>query len=375
MLTIQQLDLQNKSLVQQFLKLPFRIYAHTPQWVPPFNVDVSLMLNKNKHPFYEHSDADFFYAEEGGRIVGRIAVLENRSFNQYHHTKKANFYLFECEDNPEAAHLLFERCFDWARKRGLEEIVGPKGFSAFDGYGILTQGFDQRQMMNMANYNLAYYPALVEANGFETEVDFLDFYANAADFHMPEKVHQIVERVLQRGTFKVHQFKSKSDLRAWAPRIGRAYNECFVNNWEYYPFTEREIKFMIDNLITAAVPRLMKIITHEERLVGFSLGFPDVSLAMQRARGSLNPISIVDLLLELRRSKWISMNGGGILPEFQGRGGNALLYVELEKSVREMNFEHVELTQNADTAAMMRQDILRMGAKVYKVHRVYRCKL
>ena len=372
MITFATLDTADKSLTTQFVRLPFRIYRDIPQWVPPFDADVRLTLNRKKHPYYEHSDAALFYAEEDGRMIGRLAVLENRPFNKHHGTHKANFYLFECENDLEAARGLFERAFDWARQRGLNEINGPKGFSAFDGYGLLVEGFEQRQMMNMANYNPPYYQDLIEALGFEKEVDFVDFYLKASDFRMPEKVHQIAERVVQRGSFQVQQLKSKAELRKWAHRLGEAYNQSFINNWEYYPFSDREIQFIADNIMTVAVPKLIKLITHQERVVGFSLGFPDISAAMQRAQGRLNPLTILDILLELRRSKWISLNGGGVLPEFQGRGGNALLYVELEKSVRSMNFEHAEMTQNADTASMMRQDIERMGGHAYKVHRIYK---
>jgi len=133
MLTIEKVDLQSKAQINRFVRLPFRLYANCPQWVPPFISDIEAMLNKKKHPFYEHSDGDFFIAVKDGRDVGRIAALENRPFNQYHQTKDAEFYLFECEDDQEAANALFNQVFEWARQRGLNHVVGPKGLSPFDG--------------------------------------------------------------------------------------------------------------------------------------------------------------------------------------------------------------------------------------------------
>jgi hypothetical protein len=164
-------------------------------------------------------------------------------------------------------------------------------------------------------------------------------------------------------------------LRAWAKRIGQAYNQAFVNNWEYYPLTEREIAFLLENLLTVADPRLIKVITHEDDAVGFLFGFPDLSAALQRARGRLLPFGLVDLLLEMRRTKWVALNGAGILPQFQGRGGNALLYSEMEKTIREYNFLHADLTQVAETAVQMRNDLLNLGGKPYKNHRVYMRRL
>jgi len=281
------------------------------------------------------------------------------------------FYLFECEDDQEAAAALFERVSEWARERGLDHVVGPKGFGALDGYGLLVEGFEHRQMMTMMNYNYAYYPRLVETLGFEKEVDFVSCYINSDTFRLPERVHRIAERVKQRGNLAVRRFRSKRELLKWAGRIGETYNRAFVDNWEYYPLTEREIDFLVDNLTMVANPRLIKIITHGDDVVGFLFGFPDVSAALQRAQGHLLPRGILDLLLEMRRTKWAALNGAGILPAFQGRGGNTLLYTEMEKSIREFGFQHADLTQVAETAVQMRRDLVNLGGKPYKNHRVY----
>jgi hypothetical protein len=124
-------------------------------------------------------------------------------------------------------------------------------------------------------------------------------------------------------------------------------------------------------------PRLIKIITHKDEAVGFLFGFPDLSKAMQRAKGHLFPFGVIDLLLEMKRTDWISINGTGILPEFQGHGGNALMYDELEKTARDprYHFKHADMTQVAETAVQMRHDLVNLGGKFYKTHRVYRKSL
>jgi hypothetical protein len=128
---------------------------------------------------------------------------------------------------------------------------------------------------------------------------------------------------------------------------------------------------VVDNLLLVADPRLFKIITHDAEVVGFLFAFADVSAALQRARGRLSPWAIVDLLRETRRTRWVAINGVGILPEFQGQGGNALLYAEMEKTLREFPFEHADFTQIAETAAQMRKDLESLGGRPYKNHRVY----
>jgi hypothetical protein len=371
MLTIEQVDTQSKAQVQRFIRIPYRLYANHPQWVPPLFGDVELYLNRNKHPYYEFASADFFIAVRDGRDVGRIAALENPHFNDYHKTRQAWFYLFECENDLEATTALMERIFEWARSRKLDTIIGPKGYGPLDGYGLLVEGFEHRQMMTMMNYNYDYYPRLVEALGFQKEVDFVSCHLSAEGFHLPERVHSIAERVLKRGTLGVQRFRSKKEMLGWADRIGQAYNRAFVNNWEYYPLTQREIDFVVGNILPYADYRLIKIITHKDDAVGFLFGFPDVSAAFQRARGHLLPFGLPDLMLEMRRTKWVALNGAGILPEFQGRGGNAVLYSEMENTIRDYKFEHADLTQVAETAVNMRHDLINLGGQPYKNHRVY----
>jgi hypothetical protein len=368
---IEKLDTENKAQVKRFVDLPYRLYANHPQWVPPLRIDANLQLNRKKHPFYEHSDADFWLAARDGRVVGRIAALENRRFNEYHKTRQAQFYLFECEDDREAAQALFERAFAWAQARGLNAVVGPKGFGALDGYGLLIEGYEHRQLMTMMNYNFAYYVPLIESMGFTKEVDFVSCHLNIDAFKLPERVHSIAERARARSGLVVRRFKTKKEVIRWVPKLGQAYNKAFEKNWEYYPLTQREIDFMLENVMLLADPKLVKLITHGEDVAGFLLAFPDVSAALQRAKGSLFPFALPDLLIDMRRTKWVALNGAGILEEFQGRGGNALLYSEMEKTIREFGFHDADLTQVAETAVQMRRDLINLGGVPYKTHRVY----
>lgn len=372
MLTVEKVETTDKKQVRRFINVPFRLYQDNAQWVPPIRMDMFEALNRQKHPFYEHSTADFFITMREGRDVGRIAALENRSYNKYHGTRTGQFYFFDCEDDSQAAAALFERAFEWARARDLDQIVGPKGFSPFDGYGMLERGFEHRQMMNMMNYNYAYYLRLVAEAGFEKEVDFISHLLEARDFKMPERVHRIAERVQQRQDLRILRFNNKKELKRWAGKIGQTYNDSFVDNWEYVPLSDSELEYVVDNIMLVANPKLIKIIVHDEDVVGFAFGWPDVSAAMQRSKGKLLPFGIFDLLLEMRRTRWMAGNGMGLLPEYQGRGGNALLYGEMEKTIAEFDFTYIELTQVAESAVQMRRDLETLGGVPYKNHRVFR---
>jgi len=371
MINIEQVDLTNKKAVNEFVQFQYDLYNGVPQFCPPFYADIKLMMDKKKHPFYERSDADFFVARQDGNIVGRIAAMENKPYNEYHQVKKAQFYLFDAVNDQEVANKLFERLFEWARQRGLKQVVGPKGFGAFDGYGIQTEGFEHHQMMIMMNYNFPYYVDLVENLGFETEVDFMSCYLPVESFIIPERVTQVAQKVIERGTFKVLNFKNKAEIRKIAPQIGKAYNDSFINNWEYYPLSEGEVEKLLKDLLSLINPKLIKLITHNDQIVGFLLGFPDITSALQRAKGRITPWGIIDILITMKTTKWISLNGAGVLPEYHGRGGNALMYYEMGKTLRDFGYVHGELTQVANTAVQMRQDMLKAGGQPYKNHRVY----
>ncbi|HTX91274.1 MAG TPA: hypothetical protein VMC09_08660 [Anaerolineales bacterium] len=373
MLTIEKVDTDNKQQVKRFVQYYYDLYKDCPEWVSPLFVDAYLPLNRKKHPFFEHSDADFYLALRDGEVVGRICAGENKLFNEYHKTKKAQFYFFDCENDLGTATALFEAAYDWSRKHGLDTLIGPKGLSPFDGYGILVEGFEHRQMMTMMNYNYDYYPKLVEALGFEKEVDFVSCYLPAEAFKIPERVERIAQWAMKRGNLWVKHFKSKKELVSWAQRIGRTYNKTFIKNWEYYPFTQGDVDYAVQNVFMVADHRLIKLIMHDDEIVGFLFAFPDASAALQRAKGHLFPFGIVDLLLEMKRTKTVSGNGMGVLPEFQGTGGNALLYYEMGKTMLDFKqFQFVEMTQVAETTKQMRADLKNLNGIEYKNHRVFR---
>ena len=189
---------------------------------------------------------------------------------------------------------------------------------------------------------------------------------------MPERIHRIADRVKKRGNLYIKQFSGRRELKTWGERVRSAYNRAFVNNWEFAPMTSREADFVMKNAIGLTDYRLIKVIMHKDEMVGFLFGFPDVSAALQRAKGRLTPWALADLLLELRRTDWLAMNGAGLVPEFHGVGGNALLYAEMDNTVRNYNFKHVDLTQVAETTGQMRADLVNLGGEMYKNHRVYR---
>jgi len=222
------------------------------------------------------------------------------------------------------------------------------------------------------NYNYPYYQTLVENYGFSKAVDFVSSYVDPQTIVIPEKVAKAAEIARKRGSLSIKTFRNKAELKQWIPQLRAAYNGSFVNNWEYYPLTEREIDFVVSNALILVIPEMLKLVIKDQKVVGFVLPFPDVSKAFQLNKGKLGPIEIYRLLAEIKKTEWIDFNGIGILPEAQGFGGNALIYEILINSVNQnKRFKHGELTQVAETAVQMRKDLVNLGCVFYKNHRVY----
>lgn len=364
-----QIDTADRRHIRQWLDLPFRLYRNVPQWVPPLAPDARLVLDRRRHPFYEHSDAAFFLALSEGQAVGRVVALDNSNYNRYHRQRTAFFYYFECENDLRASQALFEAAIDWARSRGLDRIVGPKGLTALDGLGLLIKGHERRPAMSIP-YNPPYYETLVEAAGFERLDDDVSGYLSGKA-EIPARIHELAERVKQRRGLHVPRFTSRKALLPIIPRLRELYNNSLGMNFDQVPLTEGEIKIVADQLLAVADPRLIKIVMKGDDPVGFAFAYPDASAAIQRTKGRIFPLGWVDLLLELRRTRWVNLNGAGILPEYQGLGGTVLLFSEMAKSVAEGGFDHAEIVQVSVSNSKMQMTLRDLGIDFYKVHRVY----
>ncbi len=115
---------------------------------------------------------------------------------------------------------------------------------------------------------------MVETIGFEKEVDFVSCYLSRENFQLPERAKEIARRVEERGSFKVIKFKNKRQIIKMANDIGHAYNDTFVNNWEYYPLTQGEIDLLLENLLSVIDPKIVKK-SPTKRISWFFYGFPD----------------------------------------------------------------------------------------------------
>jgi GNAT superfamily N-acetyltransferase len=367
-------DYQDRRLVRKFLEFPFKIYKDNQQWVPPLETEARRMLDPLHNPFFKHSEAQFMLAlDDSGSVQGRLAVLENRKYNQYNHVCTAFFYLFECQRDFAIAQALFEAAFNWAKHRGLDRIIGPKGFTPLDGFGLLAKGFQHRPALGQP-YNPPYYVQMIEKLGFTCKREMVSGYLGE-ESHFPSQIFDLAERIKQRRGLRVSNFKSRRDLRDFVPKIRALYNQTLAGQYGNIPLSEADAEAMANQMIWFANPRLIKVVEKDEQPVGFMFAYPDISAALQRTRGRLFPLGWIDLLLELRRTKWININGAGMLRGYRGLGGTALLFSEMYKSVADSGYRHADIVQIDIENERMQREMSSIGIDFYKTHRLYEREL
>lgn len=359
----------DKVRAKQFMRLPYRLYADAPQWAPEtFRRDQLRQLDPRKHPYYEHSEAAFFLAMEGGDVVGRIGVLNNRRSNDHRNTKTAFFGFAEFVDDPQVVNGLLQSARSWARTKGLRTMEGPRGLLGFDG-SIRVDGFDIGPVLG-APFNFPYYDARLQEAGLVPEEDFLSGRI-ATSASIPDAIFAIADRVLARGAYRLQTFSSRSELRSWVPAIRDAYLASVSELASFYPPTDQEIADLVDTLMRIANPRGISLVMAEEAIVGFLFSYPNMAPALRKASGRLLPTGWYHLLRARSREPWYCINGLGLLPEHRGRGGNALLYAQIARTAADLQWAGGLVLQVASSNAASLRDMEKLETEWTTRHRRY----
>jgi len=340
--------------------------------VPPLIASEMNKLDPASYPYYKHSTADYYLLEDAhGKTIGRIGMLHNTRYNQYLKVNHGLFTYYDVIEDRKAANILFETAEDWGRKQGFTRLVGPKGLNTTEFGGVLVEGFEHRAALNI-NYNYPYYPEFLEAAGFQKERDSLSGYIHIPSATLPERVQEIAEKVMERRGYYIKNFETKDEMRAMVGQAQTVLHESFRDGEGYVEMTDEEFAMVAEDLITIAHPSLIKVVMKGDQIIGYLFAYHDVSRGMQRAKGRLWPFGWLHLLIDQKRTKWVNVNGLGMLPEYQGRGGNAVMYKAMaETLLSKFDFEHIETIFIGEENYRSFSDNLTMGVTWYKRHRMY----
>jgi len=367
---IKKIDMGSRRDVRRFIGVPFSLYPPDSPWLPPLRSDVRWSLDRTRHPFYAHSDADCFIAESGGRAVGRITVMENTTFNRYRNTSDAFFYYFDAIDDQPVADALFGAARKWASQRGLARLVGPKGFLPSDAMGVLVEGFGHPPAVGLP-FDYPYYADLITGSGFEKETDFLSARI-AKPQRLPQQVFEMADAVAEQLNMHWRTFDSRREVKRWNRRLFAAYNETFTENWEYWPLEPDEMDAIFTRFASIIDPETIAVIlTDDDEIVGHLFGVPDVSRAIIKSRGRLFPFGWARVLRELRRTTQTSSFGMGIRPRYQGTGANLIMYAAFARVAEQVRYTTSELVQVEEGNTRMLSNLDGIGVDWHKRHRVF----
>jgi hypothetical protein len=364
------IDSSLRADVDRFIELPFRLYRDSPCWTPPLRVEMRDRMNPRKNKFFEHSSAAFILAEKAGAVVGRIAVLKHRFYNEVHQNDTAFFYWFEAENEQPVADALFAAAESWARSRGLRRLLGPIGFIQPDPPGILVRGFEHEGTVDVP-WHFPYMGNLLTAAGFAQHRDYLSGYLERG-IPLPPALAKTGAQTLQDLGYRSQLLGDRREIKSWAGQFYDTYLTAFEAVPDFYAMSQRDFQDLMNRLSLVIDVKRSQGITDGENLVGFILCFRDITPGLRRARGRLFPVGWWHLLLSRLRSKQCNIIAMGVLPAYQKGGANLGMLAEFLRTVRSGGDDRTEIVQIVDGNLNTHGDMTRLGASWDKVHRIYR---
>lgn len=336
MITIK--TVKTKKELIQFVDFLYELFEGNPYFVPPLFMDEYNCLDKKKNAAFDFCEAEYYLAcDENGKILGRVAAIINNKANERWQQKRVRFGWFDFVDNREVSAKLLDAVADYGRKHGMEEMVGPLGFTDLDKEGMLTEGFDQLGTM-MTSYGAPYYKEHMHAlEGMEIDVRYRETKLIAPKA-IPEKYMKVGQMVEKR--YNLHVYKpSRWDLimKGVGKQVFELLNETYKDIYGYNDLSPKQINQYIAQYIPFVNPKFITIIrdhnTPDKKMVGFGLSIASLSYALQKTRkGRLFPFGwwhIVKTLFISKKSEVIDLLLIGVLPEYRAKGANALLFTDL----------------------------------------------
>ena len=338
---------KTKKEIRDFINFPLNLYKGNPYYVPPLYCDEKALFKKNYH-YYETSEAIYYNAYLDGKIVGRISGILQRSSNDKWNQKRVRFTRFDVIDNQEVANKLLGKVEEWALSKGMEEVVGPIGFSDLEREGLLIEGFDYLNTFE-EQYNFPYYQKLIENYNYTKEVDWLEHRLRT-----PKEINPKLKRVsdLMMKKYNLHFSKVKS-INEFIKKYGDAFFDILDITYDKIygtvPLTNSMKKNLEKSFKLIVRPEDVSLILDEnERVIAFGLLFPSISKPLQKSGGRLTPITIIKLLKAIKHPKTIDLGLIGVLPEYEMKGISSALIARIVDMLASGKYEYAETNLNLE---------------------------
>lgn len=335
MSSIQIKRVETKKDLKRFIEFHYDLYKGNPYDVPNLYSDEVNTLSKNKNAAFDFCEAEYYLALKEGKIVGRVAAIINHKANEKWKKKDVRFGWIDFIDDIEVSRALFEAVEEYGRKKGMDDIVGPLGFTDMDPEGMLTWGFDKLGTMATI-YNYEYYPQHMEKlGGWKKDNDYVEYYLVVPE-KSPEKYTKIAEMVEKRYNLHVRKLTKKDIFQGgYGKKLFDLINLTYSDLYGFSELTDRQIDQYVKMYFPLADLDLVTVIedgNKDNQLAGLGITIPSLSHALQKCRhGRLFPFGWWHLLraIKFHKTDGVDLLLMGFLPEYRSKGANALLFADL----------------------------------------------
>jgi len=356
--------------IKKFLKFAFKIYKNDPNWVPPLFVDKMKLLSKTKNPFFvENGDIEMFMAFRSDKPVGRIAAIRNDLHNRIHEENIGFYGFFECIDDQEVANKLLDTAKEWLKGQGFDSMRGPTNPTSNDEWGSLIEGFNDTPRLLMA-YNPNYYNKLYEGYGLTKIKDLYAYDIQNSEMSKNEKIKRVSDLVRTRYGLKIRSVNLKNfqqDLETFK----MIYNKTWAKNWGFIPMSEAEIDAAAKDLKPLINEDFVYFAEIDNEVIGVVLAFPDYNQIFRTMKGRLFPLQFLKLYTQKKKMTWSRIIALGVLPEYQKKGIDGVLYYECMIRAAKNGILQGEASWILEDNLMMNRGAETMNGKIYKKYRVY----
>lgn len=346
-------EVKSKKDVREFLEFPLRLYKDNPYFVPPLYADEKALFRKET-VYSEQAESVFFLAVRDGRVVGRIQGILQRVANEKWGQKRVRFTRFDSINEQTVANALLSAVERWARSRGMQEVVGPLGYSDLDREGLLVEGFDEISTFE-EQYNYAYYARLLENCGYRKEADWVEYKLYAPDV-ADERIERVSERMMQKYGLRLGVAKNSRDfVRKWGNAFFDVLDKTYVDIYQSVPFTPKMKKNLIGGFrFILNVKYATVILDGEDNIVGFGLAFPSIGKALQKSGGKLTPATIVRAMKAIKHPDVIDLALIGVIPEYRNKAIATSIIREMLNMLTDGGIRYAETNLNLETNANIR---------------------
>lgn len=363
-------EVHDARALKRYIRLPGHLPGQRPNYVPPVWADERAFHDPLRNKALAGCEVVRFVAWQGRACTGRIMGIIHHGHNEQHGERTARFYQLDVVDNKAVSAALLTAVEQWARKHGMQRIIGPFGLSDKDPQGVQVEGFEHLPVVATPT-NPAFLPAHIEAMGYVKESDAV-VYNTPIPQEMPALYRKVAERLAATGEFHLAPIASRRDLKPWVLPVLRLVNEAYGGLLGFTAMTEAEMRKLAKQYMPVLDPQLVKVVVDKQGCVAaFVVGVPDMSEGLRRAGGRLFPFGFIHVLCAMRRSRQLDLLLGAVRPGLQGRGLTCLLANELLDTARKRGFVRMDSHLVLETNHRMRMEVERLGGTIWKRYRVY----